>query len=217
MPVERKKAIAKAKVAEKLGGNTQAYIRACQLIDLFFEANIPYEYWFLKMDQFKGPKIFKDRVSEYMENIAAFYTAGHSLCFSGSQGVGKTMSSTCILKQALKEGYSAYYINASDVVAELTTTGKGLRNTLRQADFLVIDEVDSRFFPSDSQKELFSSIYESLFRFRAHNQMPTILCTNENNGLEKVFYGQSVHSISSLHAQYLQYLPVAGKDFRYGG
>ncbi len=101
-------------------------------------------------------------------------------------------------------------------MAEMTDyeNNSKIRRTLRDVDFLVIDELDSRFFPSDAQKELFSSIYENIFRYRSHNTLPTIICTNETNNILNVFHGPAVQSITSLNNQYLTIYPVAGVDFR---
>ncbi len=187
-----------------------------QLVDLMFEANIPIGYWFLTMKEFKGAPDLKNIYDEYVENLRDKYMTGISVCFAGNQGTGKTMSSICILKEALKRGFSAYYTTAADILNNMTdykNSGE-LRDKLRTTDFLVIDELDSRFFTSDSVKELFCSIYENVFRFRAHNTMPTIICTNETEGVLKVFHGAGVQSIESLNHQYLKVYPVIGPDFR---
>lgn len=168
------------------------------------------------MKGFKGSKKLKEIVEEYIINIDKKYTYGTSICLAGNQGTGKTVSSICILKAALKKDFSVYYITAPDMMAEMVNYNSNyvIRNTLRTVDFLVMDEVDSRFFISDAQKELFSSIYENMFRYRTHNMLPTIMCTNETDNILNVFHGQSKQAIDSLNKQYLDIYPIAGKDFR---
>lgn len=184
-------------------------------MDIMEEANIPVGYWFLRMKDFKGSVVVKEIVDDYIAKLKSNYISGKSICLAGNQGTGKTMSSICIAKEALKQGFSAYYITASDMLTEMTSDDKlVIRNKLRQADFLVIDELDSRFFLSDAQKELFSSIYENIFRYRAHNNLPTIICTNETDNILNVFHGQAVQAINSLNRQYITVYPVVGKDFR---
>jgi len=218
MSTEKKKQLAKDRIIAKYDGNYHEpkCSKALQLIDLMAESNIPAGYWFLRMSEFEGSKQLKEISDEYMENINDKYSNGKSICFAGNQGTGKTMSSICILKKALKNDYSTYYITAADIVAEMTNYQENyeIRKTLRGVDFLVIDELDSRFFPSDAQKELFSSIYESIFRHRAHNTLPTIICTNETNDILSVFYGHAAQAIHSLNNQYLTIYPVTGIDFR---
>ena len=179
-------------------------------------SNIPIGYWLLHMKDFQGAPKLKEIVDEYIQNIKQKYMEGKSICLAGSQGTGKTMSAICILKAALKADFTVWYTTASDMLNEMTNskTSHDLRSILKDVDFLVIDELDSRFFTSDSAKELFSGIYESIFRYRAHNTMPTIMCSNETEGILNVFYGAGVQSIESLNCQYLTMYPVIGQDFR---
>lgn len=213
-----KKDIAKKEIVAEHGCNgiCSKCVKAHKLIDLMSEANIPAGYWNLTMNNFEGPERLKDIILSYSKQIDKNYRKGKSICLSGNQGTGKTMSSICILRVALKNNYSAYYTTASDILNDMTNS-KFLHNTrakLRNSDFLVIDELDSRFFVSDSAKELFSGIYENIFRYRSHNLMPTIICTNETAGILDVFRGPAKQSIDSLNNQYLIVCPFAGKDFR---
>lgn len=186
------------------------------MIDKMGDSNIPVGYWFLNMKGFKGPQQLADVTNEYIKDLDVNYLSGKSICVSGNQGIGKTLSAICILKAALKANRSAYYITASDMMSEVANydNNVNIRKILRESDFLVIDELDSRFFTSDSVKEFFSSIYENIFRFRSHNTLPTILCTNETENVLNVFSGQCVQSIKSLHTQYLINYPMAGLDVR---
>jgi DNA replication protein DnaC len=218
MSVTRKKEIIKQEIVSK-HGCTFACTRCAKIhsmIDKMEESNIPVGYWFLNMKSFSGSPILAKITNSYIEKLRHNYIEGKSICFAGTQGTGKTMSSICILKSALKQNFSAYYTTASDILNQMTDykSSYGLRNILRNSDFLVIDELDSRFFTSDSTKELFSGIYENIFRFRSHNGLPTIICTNETDGILNVFFGPGVQSIESLNHQYLKIYPVVGKDFR---
>lgn len=218
MSIDKKRQLVKEKIIAEHGGDPHSprCAKALRLVDLMCESNIPVGYWFIKMAEFKGSPRLKEVVDDYIANIRQMYSDGKSICLAGNQGTGKTMSSICILKSALKNNFSAYYTTASDIMTEMTNYGGNseTRKVLRETDFLVVDELDSRFFPSDAQKELFSSIYENIFRYRAHNTLPTIICTNETNDILNVFYGAGVQSITSLNNQYLTVYPVAGVDFR---
>jgi hypothetical protein len=186
------------------------------MIDKMGDSNIPVGYWFLNMKEFRGPQQLLSITEEYIKDIEPNYLSGKSMCISGNQGIGKTLSAICILKAALKSNKSAYYITAADMMSEVADyeNNGNIRKILRESDFLVIDELDSRFFTSNSVKEFFSSIYENIFRFRSHNTLPTILCTNETENILNVFSGQCVQSIKSLHTQYLNFYPMAGLDVR---
>lgn len=217
MYIDKKKLIAKKQILNKYSGASDPkYIRAAKLIDSMADSNIPAGYWFYSMRDFSGPDMLKNVVLDYIKNIQTNFIQGRSICLAGGQGTGKTMSSVCILKKALKKQYTSFYITASDMMAEMTKYSESgaIRRTLRSVDFLVIDELDSRFFPSDAQKELFGGIYENIFRHRAHNLQPTIICTNETVNILDVFSGASKTSINSLNKQYLKIYPFPGVDFR---
>lgn len=216
MTISVKKQKIKERVAADCGADVVKCTKLHALIDKMDEANIPVGYWFLTMEKFSGSPKLKEITEDYIANLQENYMAGKSVCFAGSQGTGKTMSSICILKAALKKNFTAYYTTASDILSELTDykNSSNVRSTLRNVDFLLIDELDSRFFTSDSVKELFSGIYENVFRYRAHNELPTIICTNETEGILNVFHGAGRQSIDSLNNQYLTIHPVVGKDYR---
>lgn len=216
MSIATKKRQLKEQIIAEVGSvQDPRCIKALRLIDLMDESKIPVGYWFLKMRDFVGSDKLAEIVNAYIGNIKKNYLSGRSICLAGTQGTGKTYSSVCILKAALKHGYSAHYITASDMLAEMVSSEKmSTRAVLRGADFLVIDELDSRFFTSDAQKELFSGVYEGIFRFRVHNGLPTIICTNETDSILNVFYGHAAQAIDSLNRQYLTVYPVTGLDYR---
>lgn len=218
MGVVEKKERLKEEIKNKHGCSTicPRCTRVHALMDSMCDANIPIGYWFLTMKGFRGAAKLQEMYDQYTKDLNANYMEGKSICFAGSQGTGKTMVSICLLKEAIKKGFTTFYTTASDILNNMTdykNSGR-LRQTLRNVDFLVIDELDSRFFTSDSVKELFSGIYENIFRYRAHNLLPTIMCTNETEGILKVFHGHSKQSIESLNKQYLDVYPIAGIDFR---
>jgi len=180
-------------------------------------SGIPVKYWGLAFRDFAGDKNFGNFVINVLSDIDQFYLEGKSLAFVGNLGTGKTYAACSILKKAIVSGYSGKYLQMADIVNSILSKkldSKSYLDSILDADFLVIDELDSRFFPSDAQKELFSGIYENVFRHRAHNLQPTIICTNETVNILDVFYGASKTSINSLNSQYLKIYPFPGIDFR---
>lgn len=128
-----------------------------------------------------------------------------------------TMTTACILKKASEKGYTCLYTTLSDIVSTLTVAGaedKHLsRKELVMVDFLVIDEFDSRFMPSDNAADLYARTLENVFRTRSQNKLPTLMCTNSPNVVES-FNGQLKQSIGSLMSGYIKPFPVFGEDFR---
>jgi DNA replication protein DnaC len=80
-------------------------------------------------------------------------------------------------------------------------------------DFLVIDEIDTRFMGSENAADLFGRILEPIMRTRIQNKMPLFFCTNSIK-VEDSFSGPLQASIESLF-NLVQLVPViGGKDAR---
>jgi DNA replication protein DnaC len=176
------------------------------------------EYWSLKMDKnFQGDSRLLEKYNEYTSDLKLAYTSGTSICFAGGHGLGKTMTTTCILKKACQKGYSCLYTTLSDIVSALTQASNDekflARRELTLVDFLAIDEFDSRFMPSENAADLYARSLESVFRTRSQNKLPTLMCTNSPNVVES-FNGPLKTSIDSLMKGYLVTFPVFGDDFR---
>lgn len=193
-------------------GSCSKCVRLYHFIDQMDIANIPVEYWLMTKKTFNGPHKLKVFINDYSEHIAKNYRDGKSVGLIGGYGLGKTFSACSVLKKALWLGFDAYYISAADMVKE-TVEGK-MWKVFKEKDFLVIDEVDSRFFNSPAQRELFGSIYENIFRGRCQNKFPTIVCSNDTNDFGSVFGDNNSQSIGSLHKKYLHTIYIAGTDLR---
>lgn len=195
-------------------------VKAVKLIAInrYAESNIPIEYWSLKMERdFTGDSRLKQKYEEYVADLKGSYNNGTSICFAGGHGLGKTMTATCILKKTVQKGYTCLYTTLSDIVSVLTS-GSGeekylARRELVLVDFLVIDEFDSRFMPSENAADLYARSLESIFRTRSQNKLPTLMCTNSPNVVES-FSGPLKASIGSLMSGYLKVFPVLGDDMR---
>ena len=184
----------------------------------YLEANIPLEYWDLKMDKdFSGDKRLLEKYHAYISDLRNISANGKSICFSGRAGTGKTMTSTAILQKACQKGYSCLYTTLYDVVNVLTQAPFDeqycARRELTMVGFLVIDEFDSRFIGTDNAANLYARTLEMIFRTRTQNKLPTIMCTNSPNIIE-TFTGQMKESLDSLIKGYIEIFPVLGEDFR---
>ncbi len=187
-------------------------------VNRYAESNIPIEYWSLKMERdFFGDSRLKEKYEEYISDLKASYINGVSICFAGSHGVGKTMAVSCILKKASQKSFSCLYTTLSDIVNVLTSSPNEdkylARRELALVDFLVIDEFDSRFMPSDNAADLYARSLEGVFRTRSQNKLPTLMCTNSPNVVESL-HGSLKASIDSLMKGYIKIFPVLGDDGR---
>jgi DNA replication protein DnaC len=187
-------------------------------VNRYAESNIPIEYWGLKMERdFHGYPGLLTKYNEYISDLKSSYINGSSICFAGGHGLGKTMTVCCILKRACSKNYTCLYTTLSDIVNVLTQSSgedKYLsRRELALVDFLVIDEFDSRFMPSENASDLYARSLEGVFRTRSQNKLPTLMCTNSPNIVES-FNGPLKQSIDSLMKGYTKMFPVLGEDFR---
>ena len=188
-------------------------------INRYSEANVPTEYWVLKMERdFKGDPKLLEKYNEYVADLKASYINGNSVCLAGKHGSGKTFTLTSILKKASQKGYSCLYSTLADVVNVLIQGGSEdkflARRELVMVDFLVIDEWDNRFISSENAADLYARSLESVFRSRSQNKLPTLMATNSPNPVES-FNGALKDSIDSLMSGYMHIFTVApGKDFR---
>lgn len=178
-------------------------------------AEIPVDYWFRSMKKFYGYKGLKKDILQVMEEINDTYNKGATLYIAGDRGRGKTMAACGVLKEAILKGYSAFYINLADLVLRSTTIEPHLRSEVKGVDFLVIDEIDNRFFPTENSMELYGNILEGVLRGRMQNKLPTIMCSNALD-IGLVFKGQFKKSFQSLWSQFVKTMVAAGPDVRKG-
>jgi DNA replication protein DnaC len=124
------------------------------------------------------------------------------------------MGACNILKSAIKKKYSTYYITLADAVSTLMSSDAySFRAKIKYVDFLVLDEVDQRFFPTEGSRELYGNHFENIFRTRVQNLLPTIICTNSLI-VDEIFEGEFRYSFESLISQHAQIIVVGGKDVR---
>ena len=189
-----------------------------KLIMRYAESNIPLDYWSLKMDRdFHGDKNLLAFYNDYTSDIKKAYFDGRSICFAGKNGLGKTMALVSILKMTTVKGYTALYTTLSDIVSVLTSAGfddkYSARRELLMVDFLVIDEVDNRFYSqSEMSNELFSRSFETVIRTRLQNKLPILLATNSPN-IKESFTSFFKDSLGSLMSK-IEDIPVFGEDYR---
>jgi DNA replication protein DnaC len=187
----------------------------CAFIDRMAESGIPVDYWYRMMDDFYGEANFKKIITDYIANINQEYSNGLTLCLVGERGRGKSMAACCILKKAILENYTVFYTTLSDLVTRVIGPDPELRLYIKQYDFVVIDEVDQRFFPTQQSMELFGNQLENILRARMQNRLPSIMCSNSLD-ISQIFGGEFKKSFESLGSQFIKVVPASGIDAREG-
>lgn len=147
-------------------------------------------------------KKVKGLVQAYIEDLDSNFENNKGLFLYGSNGVGKTMLSSIILKEAYRHRYTSRrstfveYVDKYTKVwnaksaEEKTTLEDELYTYYKAVEFLVLEEVGKEI-----DSKVSAPILEDLLRYREDNGLVTIVCTNLNIFLMTERYGESCISL----------------------
>lgn len=143
----------------------------------------------------------KDFVREYIDNLSQNMSDNRGICFMGSNGVGKSMLSCIILKEAYRRRYSCRRVTFSAYIGAYTESwgaNKSDRDELERTllekykgvEFLVLEEIGKEI-----DSKIAKPILEDLLRYREEHGLVTLICTNLTPDVLKDLYGNSVCSL----------------------
>lgn len=144
----------------------------------------------------------KDFVEKYISEIDTMFKLSSGIFFNGSNGVGKTMLSCIIAKEAYRHRYTTRRCTFIEYVDKYTKVWgaknaeekESIEDTLytyyKAVEFLVLDEVGKEI-----DSKVSAPILEDLLRYREDNGLVTIICTNLNFDLMTERYGNSCMSL----------------------
>ena len=149
----------------------------------------------------KSLKSVKSFVAEYISHIDENIEDNKGILFVGSNGVGKSLLSCIILKEAYRHRYSCRRVNFSAYISAYTESwgaGKGERDVIEQdpsdkytgVAFLVLEEIGKEI-----DSKIAKPILEDLLRYREEHGLVTVVCSNLNTDTIKDIYGNSVLSL----------------------
>lgn len=183
--------------------------------DRYLKANIPYEYWFLDIEDFKGGSDHKRKVVEYCEHIDNAHYRGLGLFLSGKNGTGKSLLAVSILKQAIRKGYTGFFASYADITSMFTSTWRSdtakatFEKAIENSDFLVIDDLGKEY---KTQNNIAESVLDRVIRYRRY---PIIITANRNVADLQTFYGGSWgESLASLIYGKMIQIFMYGTDYR---
>jgi DNA replication protein DnaC len=222
MKIKKRQEIVKQNIKDNclscFGNGCKECAAKLEKINLWSKAGIPPLYWDFSLQTFNGDVNFKEKIKEYINNLDQIYINGKSYSFVGRFGVGKTWGANEILKAASVKGYTSKYTTMAEIISILLSNeGYNFKNEILDADFLCVDEIDTRFLPnSDLGKEMFGSNIENIIRTRFQHKLPIFFCSN-NTSLKELFDGLFGQALDSLFTQSLIEIPVGGIDLRKNG
>ena len=149
----------------------------------------------------KSLKSVKSFVAEYISHIDENIEDNKGILFVGSNGVGKSLLSCIILKEAYRHRYSCRRVTFSAYISAYTESwgaGKGERDVIEQdlldkykgVEFLVLEEIGKEI-----DSKIAKPILEDLLRYREEHGLVTVVCSNLNTDTIKDIYGNSVLSL----------------------
>lgn len=192
------------------------------------KAAIPLKFWHFTFDsmlpQNKVSETTINKFQKYIKNITKVYEKGIGLFLFGDSGSGKTCSSSILLKEIIKAGYSARFTMLSEII---TVFAEGWYDTEKriefiesicEVDFLIIDDVGREF--RSIKSDLNRAAFDSVFRGRANDNLPTIITSNynfleEKDSVDEINLAREYgHNLISLFKEHLIECPLIGFDFR---
>lgn len=164
-------------------------------------------------------KEVKDFVENYINHLDENIEENRGIFFCGSNGVGKSMLSCIILKEAYRRRYSCRRVTFSQYINYYTEAwnvrDKNEKDTLESdfyeqykgVEFLVLEEIGKEI-----DSKIAKPILEDLLRYREEHGLVTVICCNLDPSDFKNIYGNSICSLVNGNQTIIQ---IVGKDRRY--
>lgn len=162
----------------------------------------------------------KHQIEYYLLNLHANLKDGKGLYIYGSNGVGKTMLASIIVKEAYRFRYTSKRLTFVEYLDQYTHIWKAqsteereeLEDTfyhyIKAVDFLVLEELGKE----QTKTEMAVTILEDLLRYREEKGLCTIICTNMS--LKELMERYKSKSIESLIRGSINPLKIYGEDRR---
>lgn len=147
-------------------------------------------------------KEVKSLVQQYIKDLDFNFDNNKGLFLCGSNGVGKTMLSCIILKEAYKHRYTSRRTTFVEYIDKYTRVWSSKNSEEKEAfedelytyyksvEFLVLEELGKEI-----DSKVAAPILEDLLRYREDKGLVTILCTNLNTETLSERYGESCMSL----------------------
>lgn len=179
------------------------------------EAGVPRELWQADKIAAKSNADKFEAMAEYGDKLRAAMDAGAGFVLYGENGTGKSSSSAIPVIAALKQGWSAAFVDFRDLVDGWRRAWKDPEHQQHldertSRDIVILDEVGKEHVGNDEGAFVLSR-FDSLLRMRRYEYLPTIIVTNLDPVLFAKRYGDSIESLLSDRFTFLAYEPG---DFR---
>ena len=185
-----------------------------EIYPLIAEWNMHHPQNEIQLD-YQSANALLNQIADYVRNITNAKKKGISLMLAGSNGTGKTLLATSILKAVIQKGMSAQMTSLGGII-QCYTDGWGdpkkrqiFDDRIKNSDFLLIDDVGKEYQAKNS--DLTEIMFDNLIRYRVFRRKPFILTTNTAPDDLRNRYGNSLMSL--IEGKTIK-LKVLGSDYR---
>ncbi|MDO8641791.1 MAG: ATP-binding protein [Nitrosarchaeum sp.] len=150
----------------------------------------------------------------YYENLEKAQLNGTGLYFTGTHGLAKTTAAVVILKKAIEQKFTCYFLSMNDLVDFVTSGWKDYNLKLKyqyivtNADFLVLDDLGRNYHVQSSQSTQF---LDKLFVTRCNQKKSTIITSMHGISSESTIFTESL--LSLLKSNLIE-IKLVGHDIR---
>lgn len=184
-------------------------------------SNIPLNYYDYNIEnilQTWSKDIANDEAIEtyslYVNNLEKAAKTGTGLFITGTHGLAKTTAAIVILKMAIDQKFTTYFISMDNLVDFVTSGWKDYNLKLKyqylisNVDFLVVDDIGRNYHVQTNQHTQF---FDKLFVTRCNQKKSTILTSNYGIEGDTLIFNQSL--LTLLKASCIE-IKLVGKDIR---
>lgn len=159
-------------------------------------------------------------VEQYLKNADDALKKGVGLYLWGSNGTGKTHLMNCAFMELINKGYKVRVYSMDEIVDKFTSSWYSdgekydLNNTLRNIDFLAIDEFGKNVDKDGNPvylPDLVKRVMESVIRFRVQMNKPIWFASNTDPKYVKEVFSEDT---ASLLREAVVPVCVKGGDYR---
>jgi DNA replication protein DnaC len=184
-------------------------------------ANIPLNYYDYNLEHILDKwsnDIANDEAIEnytlYLDNLELALENGTGLLFTGTHGIAKTTAAIVVLKTAIDQKFTSYFISMSDLAEFVTSGWKDYNLKIKyqylvtNVDFLVVDDIGRNYHLQSNQHTQF---FDKLFVTRCNQKKCTVLTSNYGLSSEGVIFTESLMTL--LKASCIE-IKLVGNDIR---
>ena len=161
---------------------------------------VPAEYIEGTLGDYVQEDDYKDFFQKYLSNLHLMYEDRVNLCLYGANGTGKTYLSSLVIKEAYRLRYNSALVTMQGLIdlnfrPQKTDEDWERIKSIREADFLVIDELGKETFTKTGSN---INLLEETLRNAVTRGQVVIICSNlplEGEGGLYKQYGASLKSL----------------------